>query len=139
MPDVVFVPALALSALLGLALPVEAAFIRVHFTGEVTEVGEDPFFPEEFAALGIVVGSSVFGQYNFLSTTPDHDASPNIGSYRMGSAMSIEIGGVYGVSKELPEDPTGIIVRNDFEGRDEYRLDGGDLTTSVSRARWFSW
>ncbi len=115
----------ALIALIGLALPAQAARIEVRFTGQVTEVGDDPFFPEEFAALGIVVGTPVTGRYDFLSTDPDFNASPNIGSYRLFSFMFINVGGVYGVSKELPEERGGIIVLNDFEGRDEYRVNGG--------------
>ena len=80
-------------AVIGLALPVQAARIEVRFTGQVTEVSDDPFFPEEFAALGIEVGAPVTGRYDFLSTDPDFNASPNIGSYRLFSFMFINVDG----------------------------------------------
>ena len=47
----------AISALLGLALPVQAARIEFRLTGEVTEVPDNP----QLEALGVVLGATELG------------------------------------------------------------------------------
>ena len=100
------VPALALIALLGLALPVEAALIEVRFTGQVTELGDVPIIREElleeFAGLGIAVGTPVVGRYTLRST--DLNSSPNVGWYSLHSGLRMSIGSRYVLGSELFQD-----------------------------------
>ena len=72
----------------------------------------------------------------FFPGVPDVDPSPNIGDYKQ-IHMSIGIG-QYSVGRES-SGPPGITVLNDFEGRDEYTVNGGgpDNFTSFAGAEIF--
>ncbi len=128
-------PAFVISiSVFGLAGQVQAATIKFPFTGQVTEVSDEP----QLEALGVVLGALVFGRLFFSSTMPDFDPSPNVGDYRQNQ-FSVAIGiGQYSVGSEPSPGARGITVLNDFEGRDEYRVNaGGPDTFSISGAEIF--
>ena len=118
---------LALSTFVfGWAGQVQAATIKFRFTGQVTEVPDDP----QLETQGVVLGALVFGSMHFSSGAPDFDPSPNVGDYRQNQ-FGVLIGiGQYGVGSEPSPGARGITVLNDFEGRDEYRVNAGGPDTS---------